>query len=916
MSSLCTVPMNFLVNRGQGIKLQSYIAKKCREKEVLMPVLEKSEDDEGYEGAIVLDPLCNLYLKKPIAVTDYSSLYPSCMISENISHDSKVWTKEFDLENNILKTTGEQDEKNNFIYDNLPEYEYVDITFDTFKWQRKTPKAAATKVKVGYKICRFAQLPKGKGVLPSILEELLGARKSTRKLIPLQKDDFMKNILDKRQLAIKITANSLYGGCGAKTSAFFEKDVAACTTAMGRNLLIYAKTVVEKFYKNRIVKLKCGKEVITNAEIVYGDSVAGYTPIYIRINKEKIDICTIEELANKYGNNKWNKCQEDGKEDKLVCELENIENWSEIGWTKCHRIIKHELSPEKKMLRILTHTGMVDVTDDHSLVKNTGEMISPKNVEIGTGLLHKTMEINDINSDISIEEAKIMGFFFGDGSCGSYKCKSGNKSSWALNNSDSNLLNKYLDLCEKVYPEFIWKIYDTIKSSSVYKLTFIVKNRGDKIKFIKKYRQELYNNNCKKIPDNILNSNKEIREAFWEGLYDADGDKDKNGYTRIDQKNQLSASHICWLANSIGYKTSINIRNDKQNIYRITATKNNQRKDPDIVKKIEELDINNLQSDIKQTNPFYVYDLTTSNHHFAAGIGNMIVHNTDSIFFNFNLKEIDGKTDILGKEALKITIEIAVEAGKLVTKFLKKPHDLEYEKTFYPFCLLSKKRYVGMLYEFDIEVGKLKSMGLVLKRRDNADIVKDIYGEVISMLMKGESVASALNFVRKCMEKLIAEEYPIEKLVVTKSLRSVYKNPKQIAHKVLANRIGERDPGNKPKPGDRIEFVFFKNKNKKCLKGEKIELPNFIKTNNLSIDYSHYISNQIMKPLQQLFALVLEQIKEFRDTYGYTCHKWKDQIKKLEEKWPEKEKFYKKLEELRSKEVKKLIFDQYLNKLK
>ena len=65
--------------------------------------------------------------------------------------------------------------------------------------------------------------------------------------------------------------------------------------------------------------------------------------------------------------------------------------------------------------------------------------------------------------------------------------------------------------------------------------------------------------------------------------------------------------------------------------------KNNQRKDTDIVKKIEELDINNLQSDIKETNPFYVYDLTTSNHHFAAGIGNMIVHNTDSIFFNFNL---------------------------------------------------------------------------------------------------------------------------------------------------------------------------------------------------------------------------------------------------------------------------------------
>ena len=59
---------------------------------------------------------------------------------------------------------------------------------------------------------------------------------------------------------------------------------------------------------------------------------------------------------------------------------------------------------------------------------------------------------------------------------------------------------------------------------------------------------------------------------------------------------------------------------------------------------------------------------------------------------------------------------------------MKKPHDLEYEKTFLPFCLLSKKRYVGMLFEFDINKGKRKEMGIVLKRRDNAPVVKDVYG--------------------------------------------------------------------------------------------------------------------------------------------------------------------------------------------
>ena len=138
------------------------------------------------------------------------------MISENISHDSKVWTKEFDLEGNLIPNSekGEQDEEGNFIYDNLPGYQYVDITHDTYKWTANE-RGKLDKVKKGTKVCRFAQFPDGKAIMPSILEELLAARKATRKQIPNQKDDFMKNILDKRQLGYKVTANSLYGQCGA-----------------------------------------------------------------------------------------------------------------------------------------------------------------------------------------------------------------------------------------------------------------------------------------------------------------------------------------------------------------------------------------------------------------------------------------------------------------------------------------------------------------------------------------------------------------------------------------------------------------------------------------------------------------------------------------------------------------------------
>jgi DNA polymerase elongation subunit (family B) len=102
MSKICSVPISFLVFRGQGIKLTSYVAKKCREKNTLMPDLQKSYDADGYEGAIVLPPKCAMYMDNPVACVDYASLYPSSMISQNYSHDSKVWSKEYDLEVNEI----------------------------------------------------------------------------------------------------------------------------------------------------------------------------------------------------------------------------------------------------------------------------------------------------------------------------------------------------------------------------------------------------------------------------------------------------------------------------------------------------------------------------------------------------------------------------------------------------------------------------------------------------------------------------------------------------------------------------------------------------------------------------------------------------------------------------------------------
>jgi DNA polymerase elongation subunit (family B) len=205
-------------------------------------------------------------------------------------------------------------------------------------------------------------------------------------------------------------------------------------------------------------------------------------------------------------------------------------------------------------------------------------------------------------------------------------------------------------------------------------------------------------------------------------------------------------------------------------------------------------------------------------------------------------------------------------------------------------------------------------MGIVLKRRDNAPIVKDIYGGIIDILMKEKDIKKATDFLKSCLKNIVEEKYPVEKLIITKSLRSGYKNPQQIAHKVLADRITARDPGNKPSSGDRIPFVYIHNPNKKALQGEKIETPSYIRENALKIDYSFYITNQIMKPVQQVFALVLEKIWDMQNKTRTKGAKFKKEVESIinSNKDMDPEKLQDKLESIRNKEVKQLLFDEFL----
>jgi DNA polymerase elongation subunit (family B) len=328
---------------------------------------------------------------------------------------------------------------------------------------------------------------------------------------------------------------------------------------------------------------------------------------------------------------------------------------------------------------------------------------------------------------------------------------------------------------------------------------------------------------------------------------------------------------------------------------------------------------------------------------------------TDSVFFTFNLENPNTGEKITGKKALEMTIEIAQDAAKLCSKYLKPPMELSYEKTLMPFILLSKKRYVGMLYETDANKGKMKFMGLAIKRRDSCDYLKDVYGGILNILMgitenksenqqyppgtsrnlvmndgmktevterqgggKGEPavppIQTAIEFLNAALETLISGQVPMDKLTMTRQLRSEYKNPDQIAHNVLANRIAKRDPGNKPKSGDRMKYLVVCQGGPKDKLGERIETPEYILEKKIPVDYLYYIENQLMEPLKQLFGLALEQIWKYQNKNA-AIKTYKKEIAKLEDEFPDLETFMKKKEKYCSKKVEELLFKRFLMKI-
>lgn len=767
MATICNVPIFFLYTQGQQIKVFSQIYKYCLHNNY---IVEKDgyipKSNEHFQGAYVEEPKPGIY--DNVVSLDFCSLYPSSIIAYNIDYST------------LLKDDNDDDKKIPDSDCNVVEWdEHLGCKCPEDKTDRKTkPKY----ILCGHNKYRFVKEPKG--VMPSVLINLLAMRKQTKKDILMYEkkiaeekltDEEIKDIkllisvLDKRQLAYKLSSNSMYGAMGVTRGYLPFMPAAMCVTTLGRqNIQLTAKTIQERFKGN----------------LIYADTdcVRADVPVLI-LHNSKIDYITVDELSD----GDWKRINENKEISKPK---KGYKIWSDKGFTNIVNVVRCGI--KKPISRILTHIGEVVCSNEHSLLRENLECITPIELKLKDKLCvtefplpkdtpkipiyHTKLTVEIIENyiipeckyeDINAEIAFVWGLFYADGSCGTYINKSNKygKSSWAINKSDIKLLERCLLILNKYEDNFIFKIIDTMKSSKVYKLIVTKKyndNNTTSIKsLVNKYRELFYDKRkYKKIPTIIFNSPLQIRQSFFMGYYSGDGSK-KQPCIRFDNKGSIGSAGLFYLMKTIGYQVSVNTRNNKSDIYTITGStpEKKMRYIPNAVKKII-----NINEDTEK----YIYDIETENHHFSAGVGQLVVHNSNYLTFPH----------------IKTSQELwdnAIMISKEISKMFPPPVEIAFENAVYTrWLVLTKKRYmylscdregnIDMISKNGVLVPKVSKKGVLLARRDNSAYIRKVYEKVVMMIFDKEDRDNILDYVLDEINKLCYYGYNYTNFIVSKSV--------------------------------------------------------------------------------------------------------------------------------------------------
>ena len=927
MANVCFVPLSFLFVRGQGIKLFSLCMREFRKQKYAFPVLkldklyrcnkctneylnkwdcpkchsknreEVESESSSYEGAIVFDPVPKVEYEA-IATKDYASLYPSSILHKNMSHETIVEDSE---------------------YDNLPGVKYYNANFKESDGS------------IQYR--RFAQIDNKFGVIPKILDDLLKARKSVKKQMKIETDPFKYKILDAKQLAVKVTANSLYGQLGAPTSPVCKRDIAACTTSTGREMLILAKKYDEEqlpwimnglkyFYEsNQLDKVEHMYDLELKAR-----SDQGLINDIKKYITQDISNLTFQPIIRYGDTDSIFSCYRFRDNCVTVHKDTALKLWKKIiGFAKT--LIEPFFGPVEReiFLNIFNTYYSDDKIIDLVLPEPPDCLPEPTHHAVILPLEERIKQfIKEYMQDSYIPWLWTLAELVEKDYTYMFDIK---LTQWAehqlakirlvAENQDEirrNYLtkstveylhtlfpnNKYVMPSDKVIYGLADKLDKTLPNSFPYaseintEKQVIIKTCKNLLdKTIKE--KWIYSGERKELTKSI---NKFLDSVVTSPVQD--DTKIVHFITEfIGQNKAMDINKLCelFIKNLLGDQDmGVNFDEDKLNLnardfIELYIKSNGKKTMEEIVEDFLIKDFALSFGLYKQQHYNRVIDFVCT-HMRREDMSDMDKGIQYSYYWlqprwdiDMKTKKIircmdilDGGQSITDKRTLDFGMEMGKLSGELIKSHLEFPHDCEYEKTFWPFAILCKKKYVGNKYEDDPDKFKQDFMGIVLKRRDNSPIVKEVCGGIIDYLINHRNPQGAKDYTRKCLENLFAGKYDIKYFLTSKTLKmkESYKDWKRIGHVYLAEKIAQRDPGNVPQSGDRIEYAVIKVPQPidgtKLLQGDMIETPKFIKEQKLEIDYLFYLTNQIMNPALQFLELVdknaVLMFNEFIEAYS------------------------------------------------
>ena len=208
-----------------------------------------------------------------------------------------------------------------------------------------------------------------------------------------------------------------------------------------------------------------------------------------------------------------------------------------------------------------------------------------------------------------------------------------------------------------------------------------------------------------------------------------------------------------------------------------------------------------------------------------------------------------------GTESLPESMDLGREAAEYVSAKFIKPIKLEFEKVYFPYLLINKKRYAGLYWTNPEKYDKMDCKGIETVRRDNSPLVANLMNTCLQKLLINRDPTAAVDHAKGIISDLLCNRIDISQLVITKELAKSDYAAKQ-AHVELAAKMKKRDPGSAPKLGDRVPYVIIAAA-KNTPAYQKAEDPVYVLENSIPIDSQYYLENQLSKPLLRIFEPIL-----------------------------------------------------------